>query len=210
MELEISKPGPKLGSPSTSSQKNAPHYSLFEIVLLVVVTALFYWFIVQPKQASLKVLNEGLNKLQQEDKSLSADLDKMNSLIRSLKNNPDKIAKLNEALPLDGKTPDVYLLITELARSSGVTVGDINVSGRSNDIVAGNQALIEHPFSAKRELQTLAVKVYVIGTYEQLKAFLQKLESNARVMDIVSLDMSATQNGLLALDLNLNTYFFGP
>lgn len=179
-------------------------------MLLVIVVALFYWFIVQPKQESLKVLRQGLLKLQGEDKSLSSNLEKMDSLIRSLKSSPDKVAKLDEALPLDGRTPDLYLLINELARSSGVTVGDINVSGSSDAIIAGNQALLEHPFLAERAVQTLAVKVYVIGTYEQLKAFLQKLETNARVMDVVSLDMSSTQNGLLALDLNLNTYFFGP
>jgi Tfp pilus assembly protein PilO len=100
------------------------------------------------------------------------------------------------------------LLVDTLANSAGVTVRDINFAGKQNTIVAGDKALLEQPFNVSRKLQTVRGSVTVAGTYNNLQAFLRKVEDNSRIMDIQNMEISGIDKDTLSLKLDLLTYSY--
>lgn len=205
---EIRKSPPKVPHFPTVQKKY--QHSLIEVVLLIVVIGLFLWFIVQPKKAELASQNEILSELQQEEAELSSNLTKLENLVEKLKANPKAVSQLDEALPLTNNTTRIHLLLEELASASGIVIGDINVIGENDAVVAGDTELLADPFAASRTLKVFNTGISLIGTYEQLVSFMQKIENNARIMEIVSLEFAGTDEGFLDLKLTLDIYYFAP
>lgn len=182
---------------------------VFEIVLLLLVLALFFWFVVRPKMDQLAGSQDTLAAVQQTASSLSKDLANLKALVEVLKNSPDEVAKLDEALPLENNNVRINQLITTLAKTSGVILAEINVASQNDAVVAGNKTVLQNPFGGERILRKINADVHVIGNFNQLVAFLQKLENNARIMDIRALRLGGDQDGFLDLKINLDLYDFG-
>lgn len=182
--------------------------SLIEIILLVIVGALFVWFIILPKKAQVDAKKADLAKMQDEQSQVVDKLTALQKLSDILTAHPKEVSELDEAIPLDGKTLHLRALITTLAESVGVTVGTINVSGKGDALTAGNKILLANPFGVKRTAQKLSGSAFVIGSLNQIKAFLEKLETNGRIMDIVDLKIDSAPQGLFNLQVSLNAYYF--
>jgi len=131
-------------------------------------------------------------------------------MIQTLNSSSNQVADLDQALPLDGNTVNLQILINSLAQSVGVAVTDVEVSGQPNTVVAGDKALLSDPYGATRTLQTLAGNLSVTGSFAQLQAFLQKLETSARLIDVTDLEMDAAAGGNLSLRLGINAYYLAP
>jgi len=207
MSPEIQKGSVEFSSIST---RRPAQISIVVIVLLIVVIGLFSWFILRPKRAELSAKQGTLSKLETEENQLSENLAKLKALVVELKDSPGKTAKLDEALPLSDDTPRPDMLLEQLARSTGVTVGDINIISENDAVIAGNTKLLEKPFDVSRGLKIMEGALQVTGNYQQLKSFLQKLETSARLIDTTALTLSGTDKGLLNLSLNFRMYYFGP
>ncbi len=208
MEFQIHKKSPQV--PLVSSIKRRTQNNLVEVVLLVLVIGLFFWFIVIPKKANLVVKQQRAAELRVEEGKLSGDLAQLKALVEELKANSNNVAKLDEALPLTQNTARVHLLVEQMARSSGATISDLNVVGESEAVVAGNVEILDNPFTVARSRKTLDVSVNVLGSFDQLKAFLQKLEKNGRIFNVAALGIKGTEEGLLELRLNLEAYYYAP
>lgn len=178
--------------------------------MLVVFIGLFYWYVISPKAASLHEAQSQLVSAQQTRSELIGSIAKLQTLIKQLREHYIDIDRLDEALPLTGSGIRTQLLIGNLAKSSGVSVGDIAVNGLNTSVAAGNKALLQNPYQAKRTLNNLTVTVSAAGSYDQLKLFLQKIEQNARIMNISSLEIGGYKENQLNLSLNLETYYFSP
>jgi len=190
--------------------KNARN-SLVELVLLVVVCALFGWFVVLPKKAEVEAKKADLATIQGQESKMADKLAKLKTLVQTLQSSSLQTADLDQALPLDGKITRLKILIDSLANSSGVTVGDVSVSSsKADSVVAGDKGLLANPYGAARTLQKLSGSVYVIGTFDQLKAFLQKLETSARLLDVTELSMDGASDGSLNLKLTISAYYLAP
>lgn len=198
-----------IGSNFASKMKSSRNLSI-EIVLLIVFSVLFYYFIILPKKAAVDVQNSDLQTLQGQESKMAQALSDLKSLVSGLQNHKDDIAELDEAMPLQNRLNNLQQLIQNLANSLNVAVGNINVSGKSGGIQAGDKALLSNPFGATRTLQTLNASVFVVGSFTQLESFLQKLENNARIMDITSLAIEGGTNGNLNLKVTLNAYYLAP
>ena len=184
--------------------------ALVEVVLLIVVCGLFTWFIILPKKAEISAKNASLAKVVEQESTVSGDLAKLQSMIQTLNSSSNQVADLDQALPLDGNTVNLQILINSLAQSVGVAVTDVEVSGQPNTVVAGDKALLSDPYGATRTLQTLAGNLSVTGSFAQLQAFLQKLETSARLIDVTDLEMDAAAGGNLSLRLGINAYYLAP
>lgn len=195
-------------SPSTvklSSRSN----SLFQIVLLIIVIVLFSWFVLMPKVAQVNTVKAQLETFKQRDASLQTDLNKLEELVAKLKMSGDQVAKLEEALPVELNTIRLNQLITKLGSDSGATLGELSILSKGDDVVAGNRELLKNPFGVERAVQKINISISATGNYEQLKSFLQKLENNARIMDVNSIEFASNQDGLLELQINVNVYYLG-
>lgn len=210
MALEIPKGISKNIGNLDSLKQTASRNPSVKIVLLILVIGLVSWFVVKPKMQEQAALREQLAQAQKERSSFQADVEKLQGLIGTLENSATEVAKLDEVLPLQISTVRDNQLIQVLAKSSGLTVGDINISSQGDAVVAGDKVVLQNPYQVARGLQIVSAGVYVIGNFDQIKAFLQALENNARIMDILSLKIAANQDGLLDLKINMNLYYFGP
>ena len=189
--------------------KNYRNY-LVEAVMLIVASALFFWFIILPKQASIAEKNETLAKVQDEESKMAGSLSKLQEMVKQLETSKSKISELDQAIPLDGNIPRFQMLLETLANSVGLTVGSISVTGNSNGAWAGDKQLLADPFGAKRTVQKLSGSIYVIGTYDQLKTFLNKFETNGRMINISSMNMDAAPDNALNLKVSFDAYYLAP
>ena len=181
-----------------------------EVFLLIVVCALFTWFIILPKKAEVDAKNEELKKAKTQQESIKGDLETLTSRISELKTHKSDVTNLDDAIPLVGKTFNLQLLLGDLAASAGVTVGDISVTGNSSGVAAGDTALLADPFGKPRSLQKLNASVFVTGSFSQLEEFLKKVETSGRIMQVHGLEISPGQQGDLGLKISLDSYYFGP
>lgn len=206
MALELQK---KINMSLPAQMTTGSRSYIIEIVLLVIVSILFYWFIVTPKNADLAAKKTVLEAYKKEQSTISGNLDILNKLAAQLKSNSAEIAKLDEAIPLDGKNTNLQLLIQELAQSAGVTVSDINISNRVG-VVAGDTKLLQDPYGATRTLQKFTGTAFVVGSFLQLENFLKKMESSGRLIQISSVEMQAGSDGGINLNITFNAYYLAP
>jgi Tfp pilus assembly protein PilO len=196
-----------IGMPKRASSSRVP---LFEVGLLIVVCGLFYWFIIMPKNSALDQKKADLAQLQDESGKIADSLDKFKALAKNVESHPKEIADLDYALPLDGKITHLQTLIETLAQSVGVTIGDITVAAKGDNDWAGDKALLADPFAATRSVQELSGTVYVLGNLDQLTAFLQKIESSGRIIDVSAVSVDPGPEGSLGLRLTVDGYYLSP
>lgn len=191
-------------------KSSSPSSSIAEAILLLIVCVLFFWFIILPKQSAVNQQKVQLDSLSAQEAEFKANLETLNNLVSQLNSDKQDVSRLDQAIPLNGKTIDLQLLIQSFAQSSGVSVGSINVSGNTTAPVSGDKALINNPYGVTRTLQKLNGSVVVVGTFAQLKAFLQQLEKSGRIMDISSLNIDPASQGNLNMKVVLSAYYFAP
>ncbi len=184
--------------------------SYIEVLILLVVTGLFYWFLVSPKVQVLKANMQARDELKIQQENSAKELATLQALVTQLASSGIEIQKLDEALPLEGKNFRLKMLIEYLAGTFGLTIGSVTVEGKGDAVLAGDKALLEQPFKATRKLQKMSVGMFVTGTFDQLQGFIKKLENNSRLMDIQSISMGPAQEGLLGLSLSIDAYYFAP
>lgn len=163
-----------------------------------------------PKQSDVGQKKDTLAKVELEQNQMAGKLAALQSLISSLESNSQNVAKLDQALPLDGNVIRLRLLVQSLADSVGVTVGDINVSAQSGGLAAGNKALLADPYLAPRTLQTLSGTIYVIGSFNQLQSLLKKIETSGRLIDITTLAIDQGTTDKLNMRLTFKAYYLAP
>lgn len=196
---------------SAAGPSNASRSAVMQIVLVLIVGGLFYWFLLLPKIADNKAKHDSLNSTQDQKASVDQDLQTLKTLDQQLADAKSKseITNLDEALPLSERAVRVEMLMEKLTQSSGAIVGSIAIDQSHDGVVAGNPAVISDPYSGQRTLGSVGVDLRVSGTMEQLIDLIKKLESYGRIMDISSLDISLNQGSVLDMKLSLTTYYFG-
>lgn len=207
--MDIKMPNNLSGSQTMGYLKASSH-SLFEVFLLIIFIGLFYWFIVMPKKHTLDTVSQQLSKTQQDQKALAASVDKLRDLIAQLHAHYQDFDRLDQALPLDGSAIRFELLLKSLGQASGVILGDVGINGDNGGVAAGNKALLDKPFNVQRTVHNLTANVSAVGNYDQLTLFLQKLEQDARIINITSLTISGYNANQLSLRASLEAYYYAP
>jgi len=192
----------------TISSMPTRQHTVFEIIMLVIVSALLYWFIISPKQAKLDALTLGSGELSAEFSSLEDNERKFNKAVADMKAHPEEIADLDEALPLDNRVTKLHLALENLTQSSGMTVGDISISYKSDVVISGDKEQLASPFKVTRKLQKMITALDVTGTYDQFQGLLQKLEQSGRILTITSMEASPTADQLLNFKISLEAFYY--
>ncbi len=206
MDINFQNKLPKFEAPvSIKASRNA----ITEIVLLLIVAGLFYWFLLSPKMAEVKLKQAEADKFTEQKQSIQQDVATLKKLSEDLKESGDDLVHLDQALPLEERQVRTQLLLDQLIRSSGLFVGDISVNDPQETVVAGNKALLKNPFGVPRSLGMLTVNASVSGNFDQLLDLIKKLENYGRLMDISTLNLSAGSGGVLNMKLTFTMYYFG-
>lgn len=183
-------------------------FSVFEAALLLIFIGLFYWFIVSPKQAKVALLDENLQKLEVEYEKQNTQVEDLKKSIKVLNSHPKEIEFLDEALPIDSRATHFPILMNEIANTTGVTIGDINIDPRLEVVYASNIDLIKNPFSVTRTLKKVQGSGYFIGTFSQIKALLKKIEENGRLIEVTSVNIAASTDNRLDFRIEFEAYIY--
>ena len=192
--------------PSTLQKKG----SLFEFIILLVIAVLFYWFVVNPKLQKVEVAKTQAESLEKESENLNQQKSKLDKLVNELQSSPQDISKLDQALPLNPRTTNLYILTEGLVQSTGMSINNLSINNVEQDVVAGQEDLIKNPFGSERKVKKMTATFGVTGTFPQFLALLKKLESSSRLYDIESLSIEPTSDDLLDFRMAFTSYYFAP
>lgn len=184
--------------------------SIFEVVFLLIVIFLGYWYLVLPKSDEYTRYQDQLVSLQGRRKEIDAQKTVFDRLVQDLGQQTEAITALDGMLPLDAKPSRLYLLMESLMQRGGLGSGVVSIEIDSQTPVAGNKAVIDQPFDADRKVKTIAINVSGTGTIDQIDNFLRLLESSGRVLQVQSMDINQGRGDQLIFSLVINTYSYVP
>ncbi|HOF50178.1 MAG TPA: type 4a pilus biogenesis protein PilO [Candidatus Colwellbacteria bacterium] len=106
---------------------------------------------------------------------------------------------LDRSLPPDEEIPEVLAQIHGLSAANQVTVA--SVSFQHPPMQSNGNSLVS-------AYGVLRATVRAEGSYENLKAFIRDIENNMRLMDVSSMNVSASgRANIYSLQLIINTYY---
>lgn len=184
--------------------------SIFEVVFLLIVIFLAYWYLVLPKSDEYTRYQDQLVSLQGRRKEIDTQKKVFDTLVQDLGQQTEAIAALDDMLPLDAKPSRLYLLMESLMQRAGLGSGVVGIEIDPQTPVAGDKAVIDQPFDADRKVKTIAINVSGTGTIDQIDNFLHLLESSGRVLQVQSMDINQGRGDQLIFSLVINTYSYVP
>ncbi len=182
--------------------------SLFELVLLGIIAILMFIFIVNPKRTELTQAKDNADKQKSAFDATRGEQVKLDALVQSMKSDPKALAELDEALPLSDRISRLRLTLEYISKSSAMSIGDISVSGGTEQVVSGDRERLADPYSVVRKLQKFDCSMTVTGSMEQFQSLLQKLENNGRILDISGIDVSSSKDNALQFKVNMSAYAY--
>lgn len=111
--------------------------------------------------------------------------------------------KISLALPDEASYPTLLNQINGLTKASGLTLQSVSLSSLSSSQALGLPAGPNVPI-----MSVIQINLDVSGSYQALKSFLQTIETNIRIMDLVSLAINPLANSNnYNYHLVVNTYY---
>jgi Tfp pilus assembly protein PilO len=193
----------------TSPKLNRTNTSIVEIIALVVIIVIVGWFFVRPQMSVLKMGRATLKEAQADFARVEQDKNDLSKLITKVKQSSSDLALVDEALPLSGRPTQLQVLLDSLVTATGMSTVSSTIQDFGDKIVAGNKALADNPYGYTRKLQTTTLDLTVNGTVDQFKNLLQLIESNGRVVDVETVDVSNTADSV-NFKLKLKAYSYVP
>ncbi len=181
---------------------------LGQSVLLILVIVLFSWFLLKPAYSKYQQTHTDLAAAKQQLTAVENDKAELSRLVSQLKSSEQEVKITDEALPLIGRVTRLDVLIDTLAKSSGLQVAQITAQDTDSVISAANPEEKKDLYGATRSLQTTKVDVFVTGSIDQFRNFLQLLETTGRIIDISDLNIT-TGEGVVRYEVTLKAYSYG-
>jgi Tfp pilus assembly protein PilO len=157
------------------------------------------YFVLMPKYNSYKDLKNQVNKREQ---TLS-DRQKMQVDLKELEDNYSsakmKVKDISNILPKEKQIPELLVQLEAIAKENSMTLASINVTP------AAEEKGVNY--------KSLRISLGLAGSYSNLKKYLDSVERNMRIMDITSIDFSATPvvaqgpADVFSYTVNIKTYF---
>jgi Tfp pilus assembly protein PilO len=174
--------------------------------IAIFVAALFvYSTFVVPEYESVNSLRGEAQAKQQTLEEQQTILDKVSSLLSRYQSIPKLGEVVSVALPADEDVAGAFQQLYSIAAASGVLIQQFSVntsigldSSRARDV------------QAVRSVGTAQINLYLSGTYESFKTFVEAAERNMRIMDITGLKIQSAGRGAgstLLFNLTINTYY---
>ncbi len=167
---------------------------IFSIILAI----LLYFFFISPIYAEIKEIRmetESFLMAAEDYDNFNKDSNKLLGLKSS--QSPLTIERLNQLVPENIDSAHLIADLEAMAKKQNMLFGSIStettgatLGGSSSDSLDLNTQT-----PANEELQTTDISFELIGTYDQFQAFLTELESSLTLMEVTSIEFTAS-NGL--------------
>jgi len=179
-------------------------FSLLGSLALLVATIFVF-------SALLRPAYKEINQLRGDLASRSELLDNQRRIVDEIGNLLDQYQSLagtqeaiSLALPNEEAYPTLMNQINALVRTSGLTLSSININ-----LLPYRQTATALEGSNVPVVSVIQLNLALKGSYQALKSFLGALETNIRVMDLVSLNITPSQLGGQDYSFNMvvNAYY---
>ncbi len=183
-------------------------FKVVVILAVIIILAVSYFFFLDPLykkvrqngQASLTNKTQYLKALKQHLVDLQKLQDNFNRLNGLEK---DSLARLNFILPTEKDLPGLFVQLEKIADDSGFVLTNIDISEQKGESLASKSA---GSSTVSDKIKKLNISITLIkGNYEDLLSFLDAVEKNLRLMDVVSITFAAGESPAYAV--NLTTYY---
>ena len=186
---------------------------IFSTLAFVAAGALLFMYI-QPTYAKTAVTKEqiaeyegALAKAAQLTQLQQSLLQRYNSF------NPSDVSRLQLMLPDHADNIGLILELDSLASRYGLALTNVDVSSNANPTApATSPADIKGAIGASAIYDSITLHFSTVGTYADLRSFLQDLEQSLRVADLVSLSLTPTagpagSQQAYTFDTSIKTYW---
>ena len=180
--------------------------SLAEIVALILVIVLVFWFFVKPKMVELSAVRADVKSEQAIANRVEADSAQLTKLVSKLQQSKKDVDLLDEALPLESRITRLEVLLDSLVSASGTKLATLNVQV-GDKVVSGDKGELADQFGVERKLQTYTGDLTVTGSIDEFKNLLQLIETNGRIIEITNLDLTG-DSGVPSYRLKLKAYSY--
>lgn len=187
---------------------------IIAIVLIVGAFVVLVDLTIPAYQDAEKVKSDELSRQAFLDRQKKA-IDQVKSLLGTYEGQVDAQEKVSLALPQNQDLAGILAQLNGLAQASGLvpqvfSASVTEVQNPSDASQKGQKALTD---TLVRPVGTIALQTKFIGPYDNLKSFLQKLETNIRIFDVRSLNVqpvSKSSQDLYSYDVAVVTYYQNP
>lgn len=182
-------------------------FSLLISVALFVAALFVYSTFVVPEYEQVNSLRGEAQVKQQTLDDQRAILDKVSSLLTRYQSIPKLGEVVSIALPSEEDVAGAFQQLYTIAAASGISVQQFSVNTSIGLTSADDK---KKDAQAVRSIGTAQINLYLSGTYESFKSFVEAAERNMRIMDITNVKIQPagrTSGNVFLFNLTINTYF---
>jgi len=178
--------------------------SLLLSVAIFIAAIVVYSSFVVPEYARVNALRGEAEVKQQTLDEQRTILDRVSSLLSRYQSIPKLGEVVSVALPPDDDVASAFQQLYTIAAASGIFIQQFSANT--------NLALTSTSEGARavRSVGTAQINLYLSGTYESFKTFLETTERNMRIMDVTGLKIQSAGRGTgnnFLFNLTINTYY---
>ncbi len=173
-------------------------------VVIFIVAIFVYATFVAPEY-------ERVNRLRAEAHARQQTLDEQRAVVENAKSllvRYQSIPRLGEivssALPDNEDIAGAFQQLYTVAAASGITIQQFSANAGAGIVSPGKDA------KALRSVGTAQLDLFLSGTYESFKTFMEAIERNMRIMDVVNVKVqpaSRTGGNIFLFNVTVKTYY---
>lgn len=187
---------------------------LFISLILFFTAAVIGLFYLGPEWRTFRILRQRLENLTATSVELDVLVQNRDELISKINTIPQTdLSRIEKAVPQGPHGAEFLVLLEGLAVRHGLVLKRVDLAGiEKAREAAQNQprpsGLLAETATASGDIKELPANLNVAGSYEKLKAFLEDLELNLRLIDIEELSFTAPSKAdIFDFSLKLKTYY---
>ena len=180
----------------------------FELFLSLALVITLTVVAIQPTLTTIARLNAEVQEKKELQVKLTQKVTNLRTATDTYNRNRERIGLLDQALPPDPRLMSTVKTVEKIAGESNVIITGLGISK------VPDEASIEQQSTAKEiaELTDLPLSVSVVGNYQDIRQFVEKLHQSRRIMRVISATFSVEENRsdkLLQASLIVNAPYYG-
>ncbi len=158
-------------------------------LILFVITGILLFLFVIPAYGELQAAKNTLANKEAEFNGESDYYAKIADLAKGINDRKDALAKVDQALPVNGSIAPLIYFFQQRGTESGLLIKSITFSNANTITPAliGGQA-------AKKSVKDIIFQLDLTGNYQGLKTFLGILEKSARLFEVDTIALAPLQS----------------
>ena len=183
---------------ANNASLNIPYIALSGAVIIAIAVV---FAVIQPALASIQELNAEIEQNQNVLAQKRSFLSTVDAKKVQLQNNAIHEQRLSVILPKEDKYEDIIRVFSLASSDSGAVLVKMSDESRSAQSSINVERARGEAVNVPSSVKIAAVSVDAQGSYQQLRAFLTKLEKAPRLIDITAIKI---QSGNIPDDLTLS------